>query len=342
MLRQRSSEQIRVDAMKVALRKAISGCFSCVDSYLALAEEHGATAVELQQIRDSIYQETGRRVRRRKLVKMLATGGLVAAGGALALETTSLLSSHAALSVQWGTDSGSQTCCNMSQHFYIGRLGYGGQPLGDAYYFNLNAARAAGQDHTFGYWGIVGPNACPAGMSPSDWGKQQATNAWNAWNHGPNAQYVGGTTVFGDLEPGFGGWTSGNYTRNQQVLSGFLAHLYDITPKATWPGLYISSRYWSSLLGTRYRPATDFVLWICGCSTCGRDICSPCDFSCNTQRTVQNKLGSSVANTTLGGCKPVVWQYWISDCGCGDYNVMTQRTSSLTPALGSTRYHVTC
>ena len=341
MLNQRSSDQIRVDALKVAIRKATTGCLGCADSYLALAEEHGATEAELQQAIDAIYRETGKRAGRRNMMKLLAAGGLVAAGG-LALETSGLLSSQAAIPTQWGTDSGSQTCCSMPQNFYIGRLGYGGQPQGDAYYFNLNAARAAGHGRTFGYWGVVGPDLRPASMTPDAWGRQQATNAWNAWNHGPNSAYVGGTTVFADVEPGFGGWSFGNYGQNQGVVSGFLAQLFAITPPRTWPGLYISSYYWSGLLGTAYRPATDFVLWICGCDTCGRDICSPCNYSCNTLNTVQNKLASTVVNTTLGGRKPVIWQYWISDCSCGDYNVMTQSVSSLTPALGNTTYYATC
>jgi hypothetical protein len=342
MLRQRTSEQIRVDAIKVAMRKAASGCFDCVESYLVLAAEHGATQEELQRVRDTIYQATGRNVGRRTLVKMLATGGLVTAGGVLAVEASGLLSSHAAVPAYWGTDSGSQACCSMPQNFYIGRLGYGGQPLGDAYYFNLNAANAAGKGRTFGYWGVVGPDLRPGGMAPYNWGVQQATNAWNAWNHGPNSQYVGGLTVFGDVEPGFGGWTYGNYAQNQLVLSGFLTQLFNITPPHTWPGLYISSYYWRNLLGTSYRPVTDFVLWLCGCSTCGGGICSPCNYSCNTQISVQNKLGSTVVNVTLGGRKPVVWQYWISDCGCGDYNVMIQNGSSLMPTFGAATYYATC
>jgi len=44
------------------------------------------------------------------------------------------------------------------------------------------------------------------------------------------------------------------------VLSGFLTQLFNVTPPRTWPGLYISSYYWSNLLGTAYRPVTDFVL----------------------------------------------------------------------------------
>ena len=341
MLRQRSSEQIRVDALKLAVRKATSGCFSCVESYLALAEEHGATEAELQQTMDTIYRTTGRRASRRKFVKLLAAGSLMAAGATVAFDSAGLQTSEAA-TIQWGTDSGSQTCCSMPQHFYIGRMGYGGQPLGDAYYFNLNAAHAAGPTRTFGYWGVVGPDLRPSGVSPYTWGIRQANNAWNAWNHGPNAQHVSGLTMFGDVEPGFGGWTFGNYGQNQAVVSGFLTQLYNVTPPKTWPGLYISTYYWSSMFGTTYRPVTDFVLWICGCDTCGNDLCSPCNFACNTLAAVQRKLAATVTYTTLGGRKPVVWQYWISDCGCGDYNVMSQNIPSLAPVLGSSDYYATC
>ncbi|HEY7419026.1 MAG TPA: hypothetical protein VH593_27845, partial [Ktedonobacteraceae bacterium] len=242
-----------------------------------------------------------------------------------------------ATSFWWGTDSNSQACCNMPQNFYIGRMGYGIEPVGDAYFFNINSARAASNRHTYGYWGLVGPGY-RGGWSPYDYGRKQADCAWNAWNHGPNAPHIGGQTVFADVEPGFGGWSFGDFGANQAIINGFLRELHNITPHHKSPGLYISPYYWSNMVGTGFKPSTNYVLWVTGCDTCGGDLCSPCNFACNTLTTVRNRMSATVSHVALGGFKPVVWQYWISNCGCGDYNVMTQNAGALSPARANTLY----
>lgn len=246
------------------------------------------------------------------------------------------------ISTWWGTDSSTQSCCEMPQDFYIGRMGYGGQSVGDAYFFNTDAANAAGQQYTYGYWGVVGPESAPVGWSPVQWGQQQANNAWNARSEGPHASYIGGLTIFADVEPGFGGWSFGNFAANQGVLNGFLTQLFNITPHEVWPGLYISPYYWSNLMGQGFRPGTDFVLWLTGCDTCGADLCNPCDFSCNTLTSVSQRLTASILNVTLGGRRPVLWQYWIGGCQCGDYNVITQHAASLVPVNGNVTYNAPC
>ncbi|MBA2284206.1 MAG: hypothetical protein H0W02_01850 [Ktedonobacteraceae bacterium] len=333
MLRKRSSEQIHVDAVKMGIQKVRSGCFSCAEGYFELARQHGATDEEIRQALDAVASTPDKDLSRRELIKLIGAGGL-------ALSAAGLITHRAdAAAAWWGTDSNSQTCCGMPQNFYVGRMGYGGEPGGDGYFFNTSAARAAGGANTFGYWGVVGPDS-RGSYSPYDWGRKQADNAWNAWYNSPNHAFIWGYTVFGDVESGFGGWSNGNYGPNQAVLNGFCTELYNITPAnpVVWPGIYISPYTWGQFFGTGFRTNTAFVLWLAGCDTCGSDICNPCNSSCNTLTTVQNRLSSTVVNIGLGGMKPVLWQYWISDCGCGDYNVAIQHTNSFGVVTGGSRY----
>jgi hypothetical protein len=53
---------------------------------------------------------------------------------------------------------------------------------------------------------------------------------------------------------------------------------------------------------------------------------------------VKKQMATTMNEVSLGGRKPVVWQYWISGCGCGDYNVMTQNATSLFPITSRTVY----
>ena len=188
----------------------------------------------------------------------------------------------------------------------------------------------AGYAHTYGYWGVVGPNFRPVGLSPYNWGRRQAACAWNAWHNGPHATYHGGLTVFGDVEMGFGGWQARNYDPNKAVMSGFLSELYTITPHKVWPGLYTSPTFWAMCFGANYRPSTDFVLWLTGCNTCGDTVCAP-SAGCSTPQSARATMLNATGHTILGGRKAVMWQYWIGGCGCGDYNLMTQDAISLAP-----------
>ncbi|GCE15906.1 hypothetical protein [Tengunoibacter tsumagoiensis] len=333
-LRQRPSEQIHADALKMGIQKAKSGCFSCAENYFELAKQHGATEEEICQELTAVAVPPKQGLTRRELIRLAAAGGLAVSAAGLFTTT-----SHAAVPTYWGTDSNSQSCCQIAQNFYVGRMGYGGEPSGDGYYFNTAAASAAGASNTFGYWGVVGPDS-RGSYSAYDWGKKQADNAWNAWYHSPYESYIHGYTVFGDIESGFGGWSAGNYGPNQDVINGFCTELYNITPSnpVVWPGIYVSPNTWSQFFGTNFKTATSFVLWLTGCDTCGGDICDPCDNSCNTLTTVAARLNSTVVNIGLGTMKPVLWQYWISDCDCGDFNVAIQQNISFSAITGGSMY----
>ncbi len=353
MLRQREPQQIRASAIAMGIKKARSGCLDCLDSYLNLARQYGATHKEIQQALTQIVQSdatTGTTLlqQRRHLLKWAAYATVLPLAYQFLAHTQSAAAHEATPpktqkphddDLLWGTDSNTLSNDIMPQDFYIGRLGYGAQPNGNAQFFNVTAAQQAGKDRTFGYWGIVGPKLKPGGISDYNWGVKQAGCAWNSWHNGSHASYLGGLTIFGDLEPGFGGWQNGNYKANQAVLAGFLDQMHHLAPKSSvFPGLYISPLYWRSLIGEQYCPKTPFVLWLTGCHTCASSITSPGDSSGNTPDTIQTNLDAGVANVTIGGQRPVVWQYWISSCGAGDYNVMLQNSTILKPVAGDTNF----
>jgi hypothetical protein len=358
MPRLKATQLIRTDAINMGIKKARTGCISCMHAYFALAKSHGATDEEIEAARQQtenaqgeaakgrgINEEQQEYIGRRQLLKIAASTGLAsaAAGGWMWETTQSVYASEDAtgghgIPMWWGTDSSSIAGYAMPQNFYVGRMGYGGQPAGDGYFFNIHAAKRAGYAYTFGYWGIIGPKLRPAGLSAYGWGQRQAACAWNAWHHGPNAAYHGGLTIFGDVEMGFGGWQARNYGPNKAVLSGFLHELITLTPHHVWPGVYTSPEFWTLCFGQGYRPSTDFVLWLTGCHTCGNTICSPAD-PCSTPHTARATMTNMVNHTVLGGRKAVMWQYWISSCGCGDYNLMTQHALSLVPINVAHVYH---
>src|SRR5262249_35699553 len=138
------------------------------------------------------------------------------------------------------------------------------------------------------------------------------------------AQYVGGYTVFGDVEEGFGGWGS-NVAKNQAVISGFLSELFNITPPSVWPGLYMRPSFWNAYLGGNgFVPSTSFVLWIVGTYECA--VCSPCNNRCTTTPAeARSYYTNHVRFIKVGGQNPVLWQYWLTNpgcdnSGCGDWN----------------------
>lgn len=340
MLRQRDPQLIRIDAIKMGIKKAQQGCIECAAKYFELAKQHGATQTVFRQTVDRFsFRLEESKFKRRDLLKLAAAVGTT---GALSViesftkEAQQALAEHTlSLPTWWGTDSNTQSGYGIPQNFYIGRMGYGTQPKGDGYFFNLNAAHAAGHSHTYGYWVLVGPSSKPSNLSAFSWGQQQASCAWEARHTGPHSANIGGLTIFADIEPDCGGWQNGNYKLNQDVLEGFLHESFALTQSQIWPGVYISPRIWTSFFGENFRPSLDFALWLTGFQTCVTSICPPCNTKCNTLIGVRAHLASEVAKVTVGGQKPVVWQYWISSCGCGDYNVMLQDAIALVPNGGN-------
>ena len=56
LVRSRTPEQVRRDALVMAERKAAEGCASCADSYLELAQHSGASAAEVDRTRRRLFQ----------------------------------------------------------------------------------------------------------------------------------------------------------------------------------------------------------------------------------------------------------------------------------------------
>jgi len=323
MLQQRESERIRQDAIQMAMKKADAGCLPCVKGYLELARQHGATEEEFRLAIAHASQIPGKGVSRRNLLK-LAFG--VAAG--LTLSLPELLAGTArADSSFWGTDTNTATCCGLPQNMYLGHLG-AGTATGDTSNFNTSAAQAAGNSSTYAYWDVEGPDQA-SGTDPYSWGHQQGQIAANEWTNNPNANYVGGTTIFADIEQMNPGWSS-DQSKNQAVFQGFLDSIQN---SSLTPGVYISPNTWQVFFGSGYAPNQNFVLWITGCQTCAVS-CRPCDSCTDTPSQVQNLL-PTVSQIYLGGSGAVVWQYWIGSCACGDFDVAIQDPSGgFTPVAG--------
>ncbi len=342
MLRPRDSAHIRTAALEMAIRKAKTGCYACAQRYFELAKKHGAAEEEISRAIDAAVESGEQGVSRRHLLKIAAA---VVAG--VTLGSSELLPQRAeAYRYNWGTDSNSATCCDIPQHFYIGRFGFG--TWGSAYFFNTRAAQTAGKSNTYMYWGLEGPGLAPYGLTTYSWGWQQASAALNQWSNNPNAPFVGGHTIFADIESGFGGWRAGNYEyyANQQVVEGFLDRIAKAYTTTTpfHPGIYIAALDWRDYFGTAFRPSTSFVLWISVCYSCNSSICAPCGEPCWTTLTTVEALLPTVTSTILGGSQAVLWQYWLDPpCGCGDFNVALQNPMhGFTPVSSSTTYYSVC
>jgi AhpD family alkylhydroperoxidase len=342
MLRPRHSLQVRADALKMAVRKAKTGCHPCVQGYFELAQKHGATEEEIARALAAAHAVSKQGISRRRLLQLsaaLAAGATFAAGDFLAQRAD-------ASTYFWGTDSNSASMLEIPQNFYIGRFGYG--TTGSAYFFNTGAAQVAGKNSTYMYWGLEGPELAPPGISFYSWGREQASAALNQRYNNPNAAFVGGYTIFGDIEAGFGGWTVGSsaYSSNQEVVQGFLDGIAAAHTSSApfYPGIYISPLDWRNYVGTYFRPARSFVLWITGCYSCNRSICAPCDDTCWTTLTTVESLLPTVTSTILGGSHAVLWQYWLDPpCDCGDFNVAIQDPASgFRPVSSPTTYASVC
>lgn len=330
LVRPRDPALIRRDAIQMALARAGAGCIDCARGYFQLARAHGASDAEL---RDAIRaSKTPRGITRREVVKLaLATGATVSASALFAQPAL-------AGTVWWGTDSGGATCCGIPQNFYIGEFGYG--LTRNTVYFNTTAASNAGKYNSYEYWGLVGPDARPGGYTPYSWGQAQGQKAVNEWFQSPDASYVFGHTIFGDVEPGFGGWGS-SQTNNQACLNGYLDYVstagYNLNA-----GVYVSPLNWTNYFGTAFVPTQTFVLWLTGCRTCGFTP-RPCDDGAGAMsqaHAIWDQVGTGPGSVILGSRYAVVWQYWISDCGCTDFNLCNENPyNKFLPLTGSQTYY---
>ncbi|MFX4303377.1 hypothetical protein ACOJUR_14135 [Alicyclobacillus tolerans] len=201
----------------------------------------------------------------------------------------------------YGVDTNTSTSpCGVS--FYIGQIGYG--TTSSMENFNTSAADSVGTSRTWSYWYVNGPQNDPnysAEYSDSDaanWGQLQAQEYTNAW---VNNTYVGGVTLFADIEQGNndeGGWlldgTSNSYRLNYYVYLGFIEYCKSFS--GTSVGVYSSPGEWSSIMGDAAALPAD-IEWIADWSVA-------CD-ACPT----------TITTTSFGAISPTIWQFSGSNCG---------------------------
>ncbi len=329
--RQRDVVSIRADAINMAIKKALEGCLGCAEGYFKLARQHGATEEDIEQAVAIAPMRTATGISRRDLIKLAVAGVASVAVVAKGFQPDIALAD--CTGNYWGTDGDAQSCCTMPQDFYVGKIG-GGTSTAEAL-FNVMAANQAGYLGTYAYWAVEGhtqespqnpipglPN--PHAISPYAWGQMQAQAAYNAWKSGPYAQYIGGSTIFADIEAGNYGMDDSQKRANQQTLQGFLDTISS-PPVGLIPGVYTSPSFWKGWIGTDYRASQPFVLWITSCRLCDGAISSPpCNSQAPNTRCQANSILSSVRQAVIGGSSVVMWQYYTGGFGqcpaCAQYH----------------------
>ncbi len=320
MIRDRDAARVRVDAIGMAIKKGVAGCLGCAEGYFAAARQHGATDAEIERAITTAPLPGAPAFTRRTLLQIAAAGV-----ASLAVKPLQMYSVAEAATTQstsglfWGSDTNSSTYnTGVPQDFYVGQVGSGATQGG---YFIASAAQAAGRNQTYGYWTLEGPFSAnkPAPTSAYGWGQQQAADAYAAVLSGPNSRYIGGPTIFADMESGNNGWLDSNNNKNQPqnqaVVSGYVEWMVEEAADfSTSPGIYTSSGFWSPYIGQSYRAKYPFVLWVTGCKTCSIQ-CTPCTTGCDPGGQVAALL-QGVVKTTLGGSEMAIWQYFTSGQHC--------------------------
>lgn len=315
-IRQRTPGEIREKALETAVAKYDAGCENCSASYLRLAQLNGATEAQARRA------GMGRR-------GFLKLAGMVFAASAAA-GATGLIGPKVARAAFPAYPTGNEgffgvdSCTPLSAavgaamplHFYIAEVGAGANGLNC---FDPATAAQVGPDFTHAYWGLCGPNYSPDPTNPYDYGKRQALAALNAVAQIPT---IAGHTLFADVEYGFGGWADGaSQAQHAAVLDGFLE---TIAAAQFVPGVYVNNSSRDNWFPDGYTPNVPFVYWLAGGELAGT-MCPPCDPTCYTLGDVRIGWNTTVSQASFGGMSPVLWQYWLSDFGCGgDFNFSPQ------------------
>ncbi len=315
-IRQRSAGEIRARALEFAIKKHDDGCARCAEGYVRLARQHGATEHDFERAA----------MGRRGFLKMAAAALAVGVAADLLLPARvarayAVGQSDSALGY-FGVDSctapADGSILGMPMQFYVGELGATQNGLTC---FNADTANAVGIDYTHGYWGLCGPNfMSAAGYSdPASYGAMQAQLAIAAWNAN---HHCGGTTIFADVETGFGGW--GDPATPAQHAAMLDAFLETLAQSGFVPGVYISDSAKASWFAPNYVAAVPFVYWVAGGQYAGA-MCAPCTTNCYTLGPTATMWQQAVSQEVFGGMQAIVWQYWLSEFGCsGDFNYSPQ------------------
>ncbi len=339
-IRRRTSEDIRQRALETAARKQREGCVSCAESYLDLAREHGATDHDIARAIIRATEATSW-LGRRRLLQFTASALAAGAAGALLVQGASarskldpFVASDHASSVQgnFGVDSCTSPArgrvAGMPMQYYIGELG---ATRHNAACFDENTAAFVTPAFTHGYWGVCGPNDRPS--DPAGYGREQADAAIAAWNSNVN---LGGRTIFADVESGFGGWGApATKADNVALVNAFISRIADA---GFIPGVYINNSDKANWFPADFKPSVPFVYWVAGGKLAG-SMCAPCKTGCDTLGPTADAWKTYAQQLTFGGMASVVWQFWLSDMGCGgDFNYSLQSGySKFTPVTAEER-----
>lgn len=353
----RPAHEVRAEALRRAGQKLEQGCIECARGYFALACRNGATETDVRAVlaqiesvtsgmsipRDAVVPEAARGrvgsagLKRRDFFKLAGTAlaaGVAAQFIAPRIARASSVTDSTPAYGYFGVDSCTApevgSIAGMPMNFYIAELGATTNGIGC---FNSDTARQVGEEYTHSYWGFCGPTmAPPVGTLPAPtspllpsyspyaaYGVAQARTAIAAWNSTPG---IAGTTIFADIEAGFGGW--GDETTSLQcahLLDGFLV---TIAEAGFVPGVYIANWARDTWFAPDYHAAVPFVYWVAGGPAAGQ-MCAPCEEGCYTLGDVTALWNQQVQQETFAGMSPILWQYWPSDLGCGgDYNFSPQ------------------
>lgn len=322
MVRPKSVDEVRRDALRAAVAKAAAGCEPCAEAYLRVAIGKGARLAEVAEAARGLDPAAG--IGRRDLLRLAGAALAVAGATAAGLVPMEAL----AATVYWGTDTNTPAAGHgFPQQYYLGHLG--GETTPSCANFNVAAARAAGNDHTYMYWDLGGSRGRTLAQAYA-YGRAQARAAIAAWHSGCNSQYVSGLTVFADLESGNPGWSGSSQAGNRRLVDGWLDYFHDYNPGPRGTklraGLYVSPGFWNQQLGSSFRASHPFVLWIWGCQTCSQ-----------TRAQVPAEM-ARIQRNVLGGSHAVIWQWQIGGCGGGDYDATTQNPFNFHPVPSASTY----
>ena len=133
-----------------------------------------------------------------------------------------------------------------------------------------------------------------------NWGKAQATAAIAACRN--NTFLINTSTIFADVELGFGGWFTTGTDINWGVFVGFID---GIRAGGKIAGVYTSRGAWQDIMGISNSPAYASVVW---------------GANWPSGSTFDNPPSSMDGCYSINGATPTIWQYY-AETGAHDPSV---------------------
>lgn len=325
LLRRKDPETIKRDAIKMAIKKGASGCFSCAETYFALARENGATDEDIRSAIEGSSTAGLSLFSRRQILQLgLGAAGALVLGSMLRSPSRALATCEPySGSTWWGSHNLSHLVSGKPpQDFYIFTAG-GGLDAPGSGNFDLTAAKNAGSYNTFLYWSMNGSQE-KGSYSAYNYGEAQADAALRAW-YDTSISYSGhlnGPTILGEVILDNPGWTGNHYSMNEDVLNGWLDTM---SGETFYNGIYTGSLDWYTAFGSSgYAPSGGryFSLWLspscwsCCDSSVSNIPCAPCDTTCTETECDVGIYLTMVAPAAIAKQHPSIWHYWYQNSAC--------------------------